>query len=340
MIQDKKILIIGGTGSLGKSLTKFYKSNNDLYIVSRDEWKQWNMKNIFNNLNTSDKRIHYDLGDICDMKVMELLLKKISPNIIIIASALKHINICEENINQCIHTNLNGIQNLLNTIESNIETPALKALQKVLLVSTDKACSPVNVYGMCKAISERMIIEKSYLKHLQHIDFLNVRYGNVLNSRGSIIPVCLDKINRGEDIFLTNENMTRFFMTLEQSVNLIDNCLQYGASGDTWIPRLKSMYIKDLLTYFCDKYGKKLRTTEIRNGEKLHEDLINKIESMRAETITDKFYVIKPYKNQPIDVNKQFEFTSCTSLMTYQEIQVFMDFCISDFLKDVEPTVY
>jgi FlaA1/EpsC-like NDP-sugar epimerase len=333
MINNKKILIIGGTGSLGKSLTKYYKNNNQLYIVSRDEWKQWNMKNIFN-----DNKIEYGLSDISNTKHMELLLKKYKPNIIIIASALKHINICEENISQCIDTNLNGIQHFLNTIELNINE--LNELEKVLLVSTDKACSPVNVYGMCKAISERMIIEKSYLDNLKHIKFLNVRYGNVLNSRGSIIPVCLDKIKRNEEICLTDENMTRFFMTLDQSVNLIDNCLLYGESGDTWIPKLKSMYIKDLLNYFCNKYNKILGKTNIRNGEKLHEDLINKVESMRVDKNNEKFYVIKPYKNnEKIHLENEFEFTSKTNLMTYTEIQDVMDTCIEDFNKNMDMSV-
>ena len=178
-MKDKKILIFGGSGSLGHKLVDRYLNNNTIYVYSRDESKHWQMSISYK----KHPNLHFIIGDIRDFSKVHQSISRFNPDVIIIASALKHIDRCEYETNECISTNLLGTQNVLNVIESLLNN--LK-LSKVCFVSTDKACSPVNIYGMCKAASECLMIEKA--KYIPNIKFVTVRYGNVLNSRGSIIP--------------------------------------------------------------------------------------------------------------------------------------------------------
>ena len=166
------------------------------------------------------------------------------------------------------------------------------------MVSTDKACEPTNVYGMAKAIAESAVVEKSlYIKNRK---FVNIRYGNVLNSRGSIIPILHEK---GRDLevkefTLTHEDMTRFVMTLEQSVALIEYAILHGESGDTIIPKLISMKLIDLMNIFSEKYGKPVKITGLRPGEKMLESLISETQAMRLVKKDNGYMHIKPpYKN-------------------------------------------
>ena len=228
------------------------------------------------------------------MKVNQSI-SRVDPDIIIIASALKHIDRCEYETNECISTNLLGTQNILNSIEllqNNIK------LEKVCFVSTDKACSPVNIYGMCKAVSECLMIEKS--KFIKNIKFVTVRYGNVLNSRGSIIPKLheIGQNNEYKKYTVTDDRMTRFVMTLDQSVDLVQHALDYGESGDVVIPKLISCKIIDLIEIFSEKYNKPIERGELRPGEKLLESLINETQSMRLIKGKDGYMFIKPpYRN-------------------------------------------
>ena len=182
MISNKNILIFGGTGSLGYELVKRYVDNNIIYNYSRDECKHWKMKLDFNH----NKNLNFIIGDVINKNKIEETLLRIKPNIIIIASAMKHIDQCEYNTDQSLNTNLLGVKNILDLIEKH-QILLDGTLQTVLFVSSDKACSPINVYGMCKALSETLVVEKSY--YVKKIKFVNIRYGNVLNSRGSIIPL-------------------------------------------------------------------------------------------------------------------------------------------------------
>lgn len=291
-IVGKKILIIGGTGSLGNALVKKYIKENDLYLYSRDECKHWTM-NIEYNYNTN---LNFIIGNIADKEKIRQTLLRHNFDIIIMAAALKHIDKCELETNECINTNLLGTKNVLDEIENNIKL--LTNLQGVCFISTDKACSPINIYGMTKASSECLMIEKS--KFINHIKFVCVRYGNVLNSRGSIIPL-LHKIGQDNDIKefkLTDERMTRFVMTLEQSVNLIEHALLCGESGDIVIPELISCKIIDLLEIFSEIYNKPIVKDKLRIGEKMLESLINETQSLRLRHGKDGYMYIKPsYKN-------------------------------------------
>lgn len=290
MIIGKTILIFGGSGSLGNELITRYITNNMIINYSRDECKHWKM-----GLKYKSKNLDFIVGDIRDNNRVENSIIRVNPNIIIIAAALKHIDKCEYAVNECLLTNCIGPMNVLNSIEKNINN--LTNLESVVFVSTDKACSPVNAYGMAKALAEKIMVEKSL--YLKNIKFVCVRYGNVLNSRGSIIPI-LHKQGKDKDVLqytLTHPDMTRFVMTLEQSVDLIEHAIICGESGDIVIPSLTSMKVKDLMEIFSEKYNKPIAIGELRPGEKMLESLINETQSMSMVKGNNYYYIKPSYKN-------------------------------------------
>lgn len=291
MIKGKKILLFGGSGSLGNKFIDTYIHANTIVNYSRDECKHWQM-----GLKYKTNKLSFIIGDIRDYNRVESTIIREQPNIIIIMAALKHIDRCEFAIEECVKTNFNGPLNILNAIETNMDR--LSSLECVVFVSTDKACEPTNVYGMSKALSESAIIEKSLYNTA--CKFVNIRYGNVLNSRGSIIPILHEKGNDPDvkEFTLTHEDMTRFVMTLEQSIELIEHAILYAESGDTVIPELISMRLIDLMEIFSEKYNKPVKITGLRPGEKLLESLISETQSMRLVNGPDGYMYIKPvYKN-------------------------------------------
>jgi len=317
-IINKKILIIGGTGSLGNKLTEKYLDNNELYLYSRDESKHWDMYLNFN----EHKNINFIIGNISDKNKIRQTLIRHNFDYIIMAAALKHIDKCEYETNECINTNLIGTQNVLDEIENNINL--LPKLKGVCFVSTDKACSPVNIYGMTKASSECLMIEKS--KFIKQIKFVCVRYGNVLNSRGSIIPL-LHKQGKNDDVKnykLTDPQMTRFVMTLEQSVNLIEHAMLYAESGDIVIPKLISCKIKDLLEIFSELYNKPVILNELRPGEKMLESLINETQSMRLQYGENGYMYIKPPYKNIINTTENKDYNSKCNPLSKQELKLYL----------------
>jgi len=289
-ITNKKILIFGGTGSLGHELVSRYINENQIYNYSRDESKHWAMKLQYNN----NKNLSFIIGDIRDSNRVSSTILQIKPQIIIIAAALKHIDICELATHECINTNLLGTKNVLDCISNNKDR-LQNFLETVCFISTDKACSPVNIYGMCKASSEVLMIERAFYD--KEFKFVTVRYGNVLNSRGSIIPI-LHEIGKNPDLKefkLTHPEMTRFVMTLAQSVDLVEHAILNGESGDILIPKLVSMNVKDLLEIFSEIYKKPIVTTGLRPGEKMLESLINETQSIRLIVDPDGYTHIKPH---------------------------------------------
>ena len=316
MIENKNILLFGGTGSLGYELVKRYIKNNVIYNYSRDECKHWQMKLDFNN-NTN---LNFIIGDVINKHKVEETILRIKPNIIIIASAMKHIDQCEYNTDQSLNTNLLGVKNILDLIEV-YKTQLDGHLDTILFVSSDKACSPINVYGMCKALSETLIVEKSF--YVKNFKFINIRYGNVLNSRGSIIPL-LHTIGKDEEkkyFTITNDNMTRFVMTLEQSVNLVDYAILNGESGDTIIPKLVSMKVKDLIEIFSEIYKKPIKNIGIKPGEKLLESLINTSQSARIKKNGDYTHIKSIFNfNEEIDESSLNDYNSKFNPVTKTEL--------------------
>jgi len=321
MISNNKILLFGGTGSLGYEIVKRYIDNNIIYNYSRDECKHWKMKLDFNN----NKNLNFIIGDIINSHKIEETLLRIKPNIIIIASAMKHIDQCEYNTDQSLNTNLLGVKNILDLVEKH-QILLDGTLQSVLFVSSDKACSPINVYGMCKALSETLVIEKSY--YVKRFKFVNIRYGNVLNSRGSIIPL-LHTIGSDDSkkmFTLTNDKMTRFVMTLEQSVDLIEHTLINGESGDTVIPKLISMNVKDLVELFSEKYNKPIKITGLKPGEKLLESLINKTQSGRIKINGEYTHIKSIYSfNESIDETSLNDYNSKINPLNKEELREYLN---------------
>ena len=318
MFSNKNILLFGGSGSLGNKFIETYISNNNITNYSRDECKHWQMS-----MNYKTANLKFIIGDIRDYNSVENAILREQPDIIVIMAALKHIDRCEYAINECIQTNCMGPINILNAIEKNNDR--LTNLETTIMVSTDKACEPTNVYGMAKALAESAIVEKSlYIKNRK---FVNIRYGNVLNSRGSIIPILHEKGNDPEvkEFTLTHEDMTRFVMTLEQSVALIEYAAIHGESGDTVIPKLISMKLIDLMELFSEKYGKPVKITGLRPGEKMLESLISETQSMRLVKTDQGYMHIKaPYKNLLVTEDVQ-NYNSKLNPLSKNELYEFMN---------------
>ena len=320
MIQNKTILLFGGTGSLGYEFVNRYINTNVIYNYSRDECKHWQMKLEFNN----NPNIRFIIGDVINKQKVEETILRIKPNIIIIASAMKHIDQCEHNMDQSINTNLLGVKNILDSVELHKELLDGK-LETVLFVSSDKACSPINVYGMCKALSEALVVEKSL--YVKNFKFVNIRYGNVLNSRGSIIPL-LHTIGKDENkkyFTITNDNMTRFVMTLEQSVDLIEHTILYGESGDIVVPKLISMKVKDLIEIFSEIYNKPIKNIGIKPGEKLLESLINKSQSARIKKYGDYIHIKSLFNfNDNINEDDLHDYNSKINTLSKETLKTYL----------------
>ena len=316
---NKRILIFGGSGSLGNALVTKYIQENNIYVYSRDECKHWNMALKYNST-----KLNFIIGDIRNKNRVRETLIRVKPNIIIIAAAIKHIDKCENATSECIMTNINGTQNVVDCVEE-LQYTLQGTVESICFISTDKACSPVNIYGMSKACSESIMIEKAL--HLPQFKFITVRYGNVLNSRGSIIPM-LHEIGKSitQPYFkLTDERMTRFVMTLEQSVDLIEHAIIKGQSGDIVIPKLVSMNVKDLIELFSEKYNKTIKIVGIRPGEKILESLINETQAMKVIIDNDKYNIIKPYYVTVIDNIEIKDYNSKINPLSKEQLRNYLN---------------
>jgi len=315
---NQKILIIGGTGSLGTKLTHRYLPDNEIYLYSRDECKHWSMQIDFKN----HPNLNFIIGNISDKEKIKQTLVRHNFDIIIMAAALKHIDKCEYETDQCMNTNLFGTKNVLDEIENNLKL--LTNLKSVCFISTDKACSPVNIYGMTKAASECLMIEKA--KYIPSIKFVCVRYGNVLNSRGSIIPM-LHRLGETADIphfKITDRRMTRFVMTLNQSVDLVEHALVHGESGDVVIPKLISCNVIDLIEIFSELYNKPIIDDKLRPGEKMLESLINETQSMRLENGPDGYMYIRPPFKNVMNTSDVRDYNSTINPLTKEQLKEYL----------------
>lgn len=313
----KKLFIFGGSGSLGNQLTEFYLDKYEIVIASRDEAKLWAIRNKFRNPSNL-KTIVCDVRE--SQRVSEVLLQE-KPEVIIIAHALKQVDICEQFPQESIKTNVLGTANIINALTtlnlSNIYIPEV-----VCFVSTDKACSPINTYGMCKSISEKIVLNAS--DTFKNSKFFIVRYGNVLNSTGSILPLLLKQAldSQKEKFSLTHEAMTRFMMSLSEAVALINTAMINGQNGDLWVPKLPSMKIIDLIEYFSKKFLKSYEVIGIRPGEKIHESMLTLEEASRVE-FREEYFVC--HKDNQILNNLTKEYSSADYVLSSEELCKFMD---------------
>ncbi len=317
MFEGKTILFFGGSGSLGNAFVRKHILKNNIIVYSRDENKHWKM-----GLEYKTQNLSFVIGDIRDKDRVENTINRVNPNYIIIASALKHIDRCEFAVHESYQTNFLGTMNIVDVIERNEKL--LTNLECVLFVSTDKACEPTNVYGMCKALSETALIEKSL--YVKSIKFVNIRYGNVLNSRGSIIPLLheIGKDSSKTSFTLTHPEMTRFVMTLEQSVSLIEHAIEHADSGDVVIPELVSMNVKDLLEIFSELYEKPIEIGVLRPGEKLLESLISETQSYRLIRSSMGYSYIKPPYKNIVSTEPIMNYNSKLNPMSKEELRVYL----------------
>ncbi len=285
MFTDKTILITGGTGSLGKKFTEILLREHKpkkIIIFSRDEMKQWEMQNIFPVSRYPCMR--YFVGDVRDKERLSLAF--LGVDVVVHAAALKIVPTAEYNPFEAVRTNIIGSQNV-------ISAALARNVGKVIALSTDKAVSPLNLYGATKLCMEKLFIASNAYAGSQPVRFSVVRYGNVVGSRGSVIPLFL-RMRREGTLTVTDPRMTRFWITLENSVRFIISRLALMRGGEVFIPKLPSMNIMDLAKGLAP--GCEIRVTGIRPGEKLHELLLSHDEARNTLEGKD-CYCIQPLVN-------------------------------------------
>ena len=291
---NKRIMIIGGTGALGKQLTERWKSGNDILIFSRNEHKQEEMKREY-------PEALYRIGDVKDKESILRSMYEFKPNVIVNTAALKTVWVAQDNPYETILTNIVGHQYLIDCVRE-----CRHQIESLMFISTDKACSPVNVYGMSKGIAEQMYV--NFAKEQTDIKVALCRYGNVLDSTGSLIPVFKDMIKKGaESLPITNFDMTRFLITLDEAIDLIEWSYQSPDShGKIIVPKLESMKIIDFAKAIAKSLGKddiKFHKIPIRDGEKLHEEMISSIEMQRTENTDSEKYMAINWERNNEDYN-------------------------------------
>lgn len=287
MLNDKAVLITGGTGSLGKALTKHifekYPNVRRLVIFSRDEQKQFQISQEY----PHDKypQIRFFIGDVRDGERLKRAMQGI--DYVIHAAAMKHVHIAEYNPDECIKTNVNGAQNV-------IDACFATKVERVVALSTDKACAPINLYGATKLTSDKLFIAANNIKGENPIKFSVVRYGNVMGSNGSVIPFFLNK--RKEGILpITDPSMTRFNISLQGGVDMVMHALEHAWGGELFVPKIPSYKITDVAEAICPDCDKP--EVGIRPGEKVHEEMITSSDSYYTYDL-GKYYVILPTKHK------------------------------------------
>jgi len=330
ILEDKRVLITGGTGSLGKALIRRILNNElgkpkQVIVFSRDETKQHYLRMEYLKLKSAPHNILYDnfkkllsfrIGDIRNYH--SVCKSLIDIDIVFNTAAMKQVPTCEYFPYEAVMTNIIGAQNLCQAIRE-YKLP----VETVIGISTDKACKSVNVMGMTKAIQERIIISSNI--YSPNTRFICVRYGNVLASRGSVIPFFNEQIKNGGPVTITHPDMTRFLMSLDKSVDTIFSALKNAKRGDTYVPIIKSARIKDVAKVLIGNRDIKINYTGIRPGEKIHEILISEEEITRTIQ-RDEYYIIKPIlpelglKEKFVQARKN-EFSSANNLMTIDEIK-------------------
>jgi len=285
VLKGKKVLITGGTGSLGIALTKRLLQENvdTIRIFSRNENKQLEMDSKFH-----DDRLRFLLGDVRDYNRLTRAFEDI--DIVFHAAALKHVPIIEYNPFEAIKTNVIGSQNVIDAcLEEDVE--------KAICVGTDKAVSPLNTYGATKLLMEKLFITASnYLKKERHkTKFIALRYGNVLGSSGSVIPKFINQIKNNEKITITNSNMTRFSISIDEALDFILKATEIGKGSEIFVPKLRAYSIMDVKDALFDLLGKTdEQIVGIRPGEKLHEILINNDEMNYCWEYQEMYMIVDP----------------------------------------------
>lgn len=287
-LNNSSILITGGTGSFGKMFTKLilerYPKVKRLIIFSRDEQKHFQMSQVF-----SEKKypqIRYFIGDVRDAKRLENAFEDV--DVVIHAAAMKHVPLAEYNPMECVKTNINGAENVINAaMNSNVKC--------VVALSTDKAAAPINLYGATKLASDKLFIAANNIKGKRELKFSVVRYGNVMGSNGSVMPFFLKKKYNGDKFLpITDEKMTRFNISLEDGCEMVFYAISNSWGGEVFVPKIPSYKITDVATAIAPELEQKI--VGIRPGEKLHEEMITISDSFNTLDL-GKYYAILPQKS-------------------------------------------
>jgi len=318
MFENKSILITGGTGSWGNELTTQLLEMNprQIIIYSRSELNQVNMKRKFNN-----NRLKFIIGDVRDYNSIQQATKNV--DYIFHLAALKHVPVCEEQPYEAMKTNIVGIENLIRVAIEN-------QVSKVIDVSTDKSVEPINVYGMTKAIGEKLIIHANTLTN--KTKFVCIRGGNVLGTNGSVVPYFIDQVKRFNEITITDTNMTRYFLTLRQAIQLLFKATDSSIGGETFVMKMPGYKIIDIAKVIQNQFGDencKIRIIGKRPGEKLHEVLISRYEVENAYIYDENYFVILPqldieglkeyYRKKNLEALNKKEYSSNDYVLGYNE---------------------
>ncbi len=292
MLNGKVILITGGTGSFGKKfistiLSKY--SPKKVIVFSRDELKQYDMQNL-EPFRSYDQLMRYFIGDVRDLPRLNLAMEGV--DVVVHAAALKQVPAAEYNPFEAVKTNILGGQNV-------IDAARLAGVQRVIALSTDKAAAPINLYGATKLASDKLFVAANNYRGSRNIKYSVVRYGNVMGSRGSVIPFFIDKKKDGI-LPITDFRMTRFNITLQKGVDFVLECLHRMWGGELFVPKIPSYNITDVAKAIAPEC--KLEIVGIRPGEKLHEEMITETDSLNTIEF-DSYYVILP-STQMWDVEK------------------------------------
>jgi len=304
MVNNRTILITGGTGSFGKKLTKILTRNykpKKIIIFSRDELKQFEMSCDY----TSHSNVRFLIGDIRDKRRMYRAFEGV--DIVIHAAALKQVPACEYNPIEAIKTNINGA---INVIDAAID----KGVEKVIALSTDKAANPINLYGATKLCSDKLFVQGNAYVGPKKTQFSVVRYGNVIGSRGSVVPLFLKMKDNGV-LPVTDKRMTRFWITLEQGVQFVLDCLDRMFGGEIFVPKIPSMNIMDLAKVVAPDC--KYEFIGIRPGEKLHEVLIPEDDARNSFEFNDYFVIQSKFYLRNIKETILFDGKKCSDGFVY-----------------------
>jgi UDP-glucose 4-epimerase len=294
MFTDKVLLITGGTGSFGNAVLRRFLNTGirEIRIFSRDEKKQDDMRQFYQN-----PKIKYYIGDVRDFEGIKSAMKGV--DFVFQAAALKQVPSCEFFPTEAVRTNVLGCENVLNAaIENHVS--------RVIVLSTDKAVYPINAMGMSKALSEKVMIAKSRNLNSSGMVFCGTRYGNVMASRGSVIPLFVEQIKKGKSLTITDPNMTRFMMTLDGAVDLVIFAFQNGNPGDIFIQKAPAATIEILAKALLELYKAEnpIKVIGTRHGEKLYETLVNREEMAKAEDLGTYFRI--PADTRDLNYNRFF----------------------------------
>ena len=305
MFNDKILMITGGTGSFGNTVLKRFLSTDvrEIRIFSRDEKKQEDMRIAFNN-----PKLKFYIGDVRDYDSISQAMKGV--DYVFHAAALKQVPSCEFYPMEAVRTNVIGTENLMNAATAN-------GVKRVVVLSTDKAVYPINSMGISKALAEKLMVAKARMQNAGETVLCATRYGNVMASRGSVIPLFVSQLKEGKPLTVTDPNMTRFLMSLEDSVDLVLYAFKHAKQGDIFVQKAPASTVADLAQALKELFKKDepIRVIGTRHGEKLYESLISREEMAKAEDLGDYYRI--PADNR--DLNYAQYFSEGEEKISHQE---------------------